>query len=66
MLFRWLLLLAQYVDLDVRLFYAAVQNLVYGRGNIVQTTAESSDTQPIFVFNMCSNPSICPSSFPQA
>ena len=40
-------LLAQSVDLDVRLYYAAVQNLVYGCGNVPQTTAKSSDTPPI-------------------
>ena len=27
-------ILAQCVDLDVRLYYAAVQNLVYGCGNV--------------------------------
>ena len=32
----------------VRLYYAAVQNLVNGCGNIPQTTAESSDTPPIY------------------
>ena len=36
-------LLAQRVSLDVRLYYAAVQNLVYGCGNVPQTTAKSSD-----------------------
>ena len=40
-------LLAQCIELDVRLNYAAVQNLVYRCGNIPQTTAESSDTLPI-------------------
>ena len=40
-------LLAQCVDLDVRLYYAAVQNLAYGYGNIPQTTAVRSDTPPI-------------------
>ena len=38
------MLLAQCVNLDVRLYYAAFPNLVYGCGNIPQTTAESSDT----------------------
>ena len=47
MLFRRPPLLAQCVDLDMRLYYAAVQNLVYGCGNVPQTTAESSDTSPI-------------------
>ena len=40
-------LLAQCVNLDVRLYYAAVQNLVYGCENVRQTTAESSDTPPV-------------------
>ena len=40
-------LLAQCVDLDVHLHYAAVQNLVYGCGSVPQITAESSDTEPI-------------------
>ena len=40
-------LLAHCVDIDVRLYYLAAQNLVYGCGNIPQTTAESSDTPPI-------------------
>ena len=44
MLFGRPTLFAQYVDLDVSLYYAAVQNLVYGCGNVPQTTAESSDT----------------------
>ena len=47
MLFRQPLLLAQCGDLDVCLYYAAVQNLVYGRGNIPQTTAEGWDKPPI-------------------
>ena len=34
----------QCVDLDVRLYYAAIQNLVCACGNIPQTNAESSDT----------------------
>ena len=46
MLFRQPLLLAQCGDLDVCLYYAAVQNLVYGRGNIPETTAGSSNTPP--------------------
>ena len=47
MLFVWPPLLAQCVDLDVRLHYAAVQNLVYGCGNVPQTTIECSNTPPI-------------------
>ena len=48
----WLLfcrppLLAQCVDLDVFLYYAAVQNLIYGCGKVPQTTSESSDTPRI-------------------
>ena len=39
-------LLAQCFNLVVRLYYAAVQNLVYGRGNIPETTAGSSNTPP--------------------
>ena len=38
---------AQCFDLDVCLYYVVVQNLVYGCGNVPQTTAESSDTPPI-------------------
>ena len=34
----------QRIDLDVCLYYAAVQNLVYGCRNVPQTTAESSNT----------------------
>ena len=41
MLFGQPSLLAQYVDLDVHLYYAAIQNLVCGSGN------ESSDTPAI-------------------
>ena len=40
-------LLPQYLDLELRLYYPAVQNLIYGCGNVPQTTAESSDTPPI-------------------
>ena len=43
----WSQLLTQIVDLDVRLYYAAVQNLVYGCENVRQTTAESSDISAI-------------------
>lgn len=39
-------LLAQCVDRDVRLYYVDVLSLVYGCGNVPQTTAESSDTPP--------------------
>ena len=38
-------LLAQCVDLDMRLYYAAVQNLIYECAP--QTTLESRDTPPI-------------------
>ena len=41
-------LLAQCVDLDVRLYYAVMQNLVYGYWNVPQTIAENSDTPPIY------------------
>ena len=40
-------LLAQCVDLDVHLYYMAVQNLVYRCGNVPQVTTESSDTPQI-------------------
>ena len=40
-------LLALCVDLDVRLYYSVVQNMVYGYGNVLQSTAESSDTPSI-------------------
>ena len=43
------LLLAQCVDRDLRLYYAAVQNLVYGCENVPQTTAKSSDTPPMSI-----------------
>ena len=46
MLFGRQTLLAQGVDINVRLSYAAVQNLVYGCGNVPQNTVESSDTPP--------------------
>ena len=39
----------------------AVQNLIYECGNVPQTTADR-----YIVLNICSNPSICPSSFPHA
>ena len=38
---------AQCVDLDELLYYAVVQNLIYGCGNVPQTIAESIDTPPI-------------------
>ena len=53
MMFGWPPLLAQCVDLDVLLYYAAVQNLVYGCGNVPQTTAESS---------LHSTDTLCPTS----
>ena len=40
-------LLAQCINLDMRLYCTAVQNLVYECGNVVQTTAGSRDTSPI-------------------
>ena len=40
-------LLAQCFEFYVRLYYAAVKNLVYGCGNVPQTTAEKTDTPPI-------------------
>ena len=43
MLFGQPLLFAQCDNLDICLYYVAVQNLVYGCGNVPQTTAESSD-----------------------
>ena len=42
------LLFVQCIDLDVCLYYAAIQNLVYGCENVPQTRAESSDTPPIY------------------
>ena len=47
MLFGQPPLLAQCIDLDVRLYYVAIQNLVYRHGNVPQITAENSDTPPI-------------------
>ena len=47
MLFGRPSLLAQCVNVDVRLCYAAVQNLVYLCENVPHITAESSDTPPI-------------------
>ena len=41
------MLLAQCVDLDVHLHYAAIQILVHGCGNVPQTSPESSDTTPM-------------------
>ena len=62
------LLLAQCVDLDFCLYHVAIQNLVCGRGNVLQTTAllKAVTHHRYIVPNMCSNPSISPSSFPQA
>ena len=40
-------LLTQCFNLDVHLYYVAIQNVVYGCGNVLQTAAESSDTPPI-------------------
>ena len=44
LLFERLPLLAQCINLDVHLYYVAIQNLVYGYGNVPQSTAESSVT----------------------
>ena len=46
-LFGWPPLFPACVDLDLRLYCAAVKNLVYECGNVPQTTADSSDTLPI-------------------
>ena len=46
MLFRRPPLLAHCFDFDVHLYCAAVQNPVYGCGNVPQTTAEGRDTPP--------------------
>ena len=37
----------QCMDLDMHLYYVTLQNLIYGRGNVLQTTTESSNTLPI-------------------
>ena len=58
--------LARYVDLHLRRYYAAVQNLVCGCGNVSQITSERSDTPPIYCAQHVQQTSICPSSFPQA
>ena len=47
MLFGQPLPLAQCVNLDGHLYYMAIQNLVYGSGNVPQTTAVSSYIPPI-------------------
>ena len=47
MLLRRPPLLAQCFDLHVHLYYTAVQNLVYGCGNVPQDIAESTDTLPV-------------------
>ena len=44
---RAAILLAQFSNLDVHLYYAAVQNLIYGCGNVPQITPESTDKPPI-------------------
>ena len=44
MLFVWPQLLKQCIVLDVCLYYVAIQDLVYGCGNVPQITAGSSDT----------------------
>ena len=65
MLFGWPLLFAQCVELDVHLYYAAIQNLVCRCGNDPQTTAEGSDTPLIHSDQHMHQPSMCPSSFLQ-
>ena len=47
MLFGWPLLLAQWVNLDMRLYYMTIQNLVHGCGKVLQITAEGSYTPRI-------------------
>ena len=44
MLLRQPPLLAQCLDLDMHLYYKAIQNLAYRYENVPQTTAESSST----------------------
>ena len=39
---------AQCVDVDVCLYYAAVQILVYRGGNVPQVTAKNTSTPPIY------------------
>ena len=67
MLFGRSALLPQSVDLGVRLYYAAVQNLIYGCGNVLDyiPLLKAETHHRYFVTSMCSNKSICPSSFPQ-
>ena len=36
------------VNLDMHLYYPAIQNLVYRCGNVSHTSAETSDTPPIY------------------
>ena len=50
MLLGWQPLLAQCIDLEVFLYYATVQNLVYRCGHVPQITAESIDTPLIQQF----------------
>ena len=59
-------LIAQCVDHDVRLYYDAVQNMVYGCGNVPQIIAESSDTPPIYCAQHMQQSVGKPSHFPQA
>ena len=46
--FKLPLLLTQCVELDMHLYCAAIHNLVYGCGNVPQTTAESRHMPPIY------------------
>ena len=59
-------LLAECVDLDVRLCYVVVQNLGYECGNSPQTMLKAATQHWYIVPNMCSNPLIPASSFPEA
>ena len=58
-------MLAQCFDLDVRLYYAADQDLVSGVGTFHIPLLKAATYHRYIMPNMCRNPSICPSSFPQ-
>ena len=58
-------LLAQCVNLDAYLYYAAVQNVIYGYGMFHRPLLKQWHHRYI-VPNVCNDPSICPSSFPKA
>ena len=59
------MLFAQCVDLDVRLYYAVIQNVIYRCGMFHIPLLKVVTHYRYTVPNMCNNPSICPSSFPQ-